>query len=97
MSFSHIFRNTSLSKNVPLFARDLKLLTILFLRCLLVNLPFAKPMPIFSVRGTKRPCYPSEKLRYFYEGGGDRKDLNNKRFTALVPTQISLQLLPLNC
>jgi hypothetical protein len=38
---------------------------------------------------------PDPAICYFYEARGDRKDLNNKRFTALVPTQISLQLLPL--
>jgi hypothetical protein len=62
---------------------------------LLARLPFAKPMPIISVRGIKRPCCLSQKLNYFYEGGGDWKGLNNKRFTAFVPAQISLQLMPL--
>ncbi len=79
----------------PSSAQELKLLLILFLRCFSVHLPFAKSMTIISVRGIKRPCYLSERLRYFYAGRGDRKDLNKKRFTALVLAQISLQLLPL--
>jgi hypothetical protein len=52
-------------------------------------------MPVISVRGIGRPCYLSERLCYFYEGRGDRKDLNNKHLQPLVPAQISLQLLPL--
>jgi hypothetical protein len=82
--FSHIFCNTSSPKNVPLFRHDSKLLTILFLRYLSVHLPFAKPMPIIFARGIKRPCYPL-LLNYFYEGGGDGKDLDNKQFTAPCP------------
>jgi hypothetical protein len=44
-----------------LFARELKLLTILFSPLLSVHLPFAKPIPVISARGIKRPCYLSEK------------------------------------
>jgi hypothetical protein len=39
-------------------------------------------MPIISARGIKHPCYLFERLSYFYEGRGDWKVLNNKRFTA---------------
>ncbi len=58
-------------KMYPSFTRELKLLTILFLRCLIVHLPFAKPMPIVSARGIKHPCYLSVRLCHFYEGRGD--------------------------
>jgi hypothetical protein len=89
LSFCMTFRTFSATllclKMYPSFAHKSKLLTILFLRCLLVPLPFAEPMPIIFAEGIKRPCYPSERLSYFYEGGGDRKELDNKRFTAPSP------------
>jgi hypothetical protein len=56
-------------------------------------------MPIISARGINAPATLSEKLRYFYEGWGDRKGWDNNQFPALVPkrvpAQIPLQLLPL--
>jgi hypothetical protein len=62
----------------PSFAHDSKLLTILFLRYLPVHLPFTEPMPIIFAERIKCPCYPSGRVGYFYEGGGDGKDIDNK-------------------
>ncbi len=96
ISFSHIFHNTSLPKNVPLFCLWTEAFdNSFFLHCLLVHLHFAKPMPIISARGIKRPCYLSERLFCFYEGRGNRKDWTTIDLQPFVPAQISLQLLPL--
>jgi hypothetical protein len=88
-----------LPKNVSLSACELKSSVRLFsgnpfFRCykrtnLLPNLWH------YFCQRNKRPCSLSEKLRYCYEGGGDRKGWDNNKFPALVPAQIPLQLLPL--
>jgi len=71
------------------------ILSPLFWQSFISALTLCQTYTNYFCQRNKRPCCLSEKLRYFYEGGGDRKGWDNKRFTALVPAQISLQLLPL--
>ncbi len=94
--FAHFLQHFFVQKFTPLLVVNWNFLIILFLSCLLVHLPFAKPMPIISVRGIKRPCYLSERLVNFMRVGEIGRVLITSNLQPLVPAQISLQLLPLH-
>ncbi len=76
----------------PSLAHELKLLTILFLRCLSVHLPFAKPMHITFARGINVPA--TRDLVTFMMVGEMGRIWITTDLQPLVPVQISLQLLP---
>jgi hypothetical protein len=54
-------------------------------------------MPIISVRKIKHPCYPSERLSYFYEGGETGRIWKQAIYSPFslykLLTNFSLQLL----
>jgi hypothetical protein len=77
------------------FAHELRLLTIL--RCLLVHLTFAKPMPIISARGIRCPCYLSERLHYFYEGREIGRIWTTREYSPLSPHKFLLNFCLCNC
>jgi hypothetical protein len=72
--FAHLFRNTALPKNVPLFACELKFSVQLFSDnpfppMLLAQQPFTKPMPITSARGINAPATYLRKFIIFMRVG----------------------------
>jgi hypothetical protein len=98
--FLHIFRHTSLPRNVPLSARELKF------SALFSDNPFSSLSLVhnrqtyanYFCQRNKHPCCLSEKMCSFYEGGEDQKGLDNKQFTALVsPHKFLFNFYLCNC
>ncbi len=96
LSFCMTFRTFSAAllcpKMYPSFVHESKLLTILFLRCLLVHLPFAETMPIIFAEGIKRLGTPLRDLVTFMRVGEMGRIWITSDLQPLVPVQIARQL-----
>ncbi len=74
--FSHILRNTSLPKNVPILCRTTAW-EILFPLFPLLHLLFDKPMPIIYFEGIKPPCNSTETQSLVLGGKGRWMTIRN--------------------
>ncbi len=73
---SHILRNTSLPKNVPLFCRRITW-EILFPLFSLLHLLFDEPKPIIYFEGIKPPCNSTETQSLVLQGKGRWMTISN--------------------
>ncbi len=74
--FSHILRNTSLPKNVPIFCQTITW-GFLFPLFPLLHLLFDKPMPIIYFEGIKPPCNSTETQSLVLQGKGRWMTISN--------------------